>query len=388
MGGLFTAGAHIRFRASSTAIQRHLADSPVLQQTKPVRFSPRHRVLPVAEKLDIQEDKGWDAAQADAAYYPAEQAPWYSPRIDVSGRRWELPWDQDQFHAEVIVDDAAGLVYITVSRSESWLLTREATADTLLIYMSISPADPHTRTGGYTEIARQLRSEILHGELPAGGQLPAISELARRFGTTAVTARRALRWLEEQGLVRVEHGVGSFVADWSHGYDLLALPSFASERQDHAQHPETVLLGRYRGFRYAPAAEALGLEPEAEVVALARVRKLGGVPVAFQRSYLAGELADVVQQYRPTQSLYKLLRDETGRLPVAAEERLRAVPLPRDAARELDLADGALGWRSERLTHDAADLPLVYDEAFFPAERMELRITRRAGQSAVDLKIF
>lgn len=90
MGGLFTAGAHIRFRASSTAIQRHLADSPVLQQTKPVRFSPRHRVLPVAEKLDIQEDKGWDAAQADAAYYPAEQAPWYSPRIDVSGRRWEL----------------------------------------------------------------------------------------------------------------------------------------------------------------------------------------------------------------------------------------------------------------------------------------------------------
>lgn len=254
--------------------------------------------------------------------------------------------------------------------------------------MSIPRPEPNSRPTGYTEIAQQLRAAIVRGELAAGGQLPAISELARRFGTTAVTVRRALRWLEEQGLVRVEHGVGSFVADWSHGYDLLALPSFTSEMQDHAQHPETVLLGRYRGFRYAPAAEALGLVSEAEVVALARVRRLAGVPVVFQRSYLAGELADVVQKYHPARSLYELLREETGRVPVAAEERLQALPLPRDAARELSVAEGALGWRSERVTRDAAERPLVYDEAFFPAERVELRITRRAGQSALELKIL
>ena len=113
----FTAEVRVRFQASPTIIARYVEDSPALQRIKPEQFSPKHRLLPVAEKLAIEEAKGWDAAQADAAYYPAKQAPWYAPRIVTNGRRWAIPWDQDQFHGEVIIDDAAGWVYITVSRS-------------------------------------------------------------------------------------------------------------------------------------------------------------------------------------------------------------------------------------------------------------------------------
>src|SRR5438874_9375286 len=91
---------------------------------------------------------------------------------------------------------------------------------------------------GYLGIAAALRERITRGELPAGAQLPPIGELARQHATTAITARRALRALEEEGLVRVEHGVGTFVADWARGFDLL--PSFGAEMAARDLRVETI----------------------------------------------------------------------------------------------------------------------------------------------------
>ena len=113
----FSAETRIRFQASPQVIERYLADSPALRRIKPDHFSPKHRLLPVAEKLAIEDAKNGSTGEADATFQPSRQAPWYTPRIVTAGRRWEIPWDQEQFHGEVIVDDAAGLVYITVSRS-------------------------------------------------------------------------------------------------------------------------------------------------------------------------------------------------------------------------------------------------------------------------------
>src|SRR5690349_40972 len=109
--------------------------------------------------------------------------------------------------------------------------------------MSIS-LDNFEEAAGYPAIAQALRGSIVRGEMKAGEQLPPISALARCFGTTAITVRRALRLLEEQGLVRVEHGNGTFVADWSRAYDLPHLPSFSAEMAARELRVETVVRGR------------------------------------------------------------------------------------------------------------------------------------------------
>src|SRR4051794_27495868 len=126
--------------------------------------------------------------------------------------------------------------------------------------MSTSLASPSS-TNGYLAIAGSIRERILHGELPPGAQLPPISELARRHETTAVTVRRALRHLEEEGLVRVEHGVGTFAADWTRSFDLL--PSFRSEMASRALRSTTEVLGHPRETVHEPAATPLRL-PEGE----------------------------------------------------------------------------------------------------------------------------
>jgi GntR family transcriptional regulator, N-acetylglucosamine utilization regulator len=252
--------------------------------------------------------------------------------------------------------------------------------------MSISLQHGNRQRGSYQEIAAALREQITGGMLLPSTQLPAINELAREYRTTAITIRRALRMLEEQGLVRVEHGVGTFVADWSRTFDLLLLPSFAAEMAARDLRSETEIRG-CDWEAHSPAAAALGLEPGADLVRLARLRRIEGRPVAFQRSYLPQSLLEVVEAYTPDRSLYETLRDCTGRLPVAGEERLRAVSLPEDAARELEAPPGAPGWSALRTTYDGAGVPLVYDEAYFAGDRVTLRVQRRANLTLLEYEV-
>jgi DNA-binding LacI/PurR family transcriptional regulator len=63
-------------------------------------------------------------------------------------------------------------------------------------------------------ISRELMSEIALGKHSAGnGRLPSEAQLAERFNVSRPTAARALRDLQEQGIIQRRMGSGSFVCD-------------------------------------------------------------------------------------------------------------------------------------------------------------------------------
>jgi GntR family transcriptional regulator, transcriptional repressor for pyruvate dehydrogenase complex len=61
-------------------------------------------------------------------------------------------------------------------------------------------------------LARRIRAMIQSGEYTEGDRLPAILEMARRFGVGPPTMREALKKLETLGVVDVRHGSGVYVA--------------------------------------------------------------------------------------------------------------------------------------------------------------------------------
>jgi GntR family transcriptional regulator len=254
------------------------------------------------------------------------------------------------------------------------------------MYMS-TPLLDQARGTGFVPIADALATAISRGELPPGSQLPAISALARQYGTTAITVRRALRALEDRGLVRVEHGVGTFVADWIGQFEIGGLASFSAEISGQDRRLETRLLERQAGIRYPEAAVALGVSPNASLYRLARLRIVNGIPLVFQHSYVVASLGKLLDAYTPRQSLYDLLRTATRRAPFAADETLRATRLTGVLARLLEQSEGGAAWHSRRTTFDAAGSPLIYDEAWFAGDLVELHVERRAGQSRLQLRI-
>jgi GntR family transcriptional regulator len=251
--------------------------------------------------------------------------------------------------------------------------------------MSISHHSIVPDRSGFAGIAEALRSEVLRGRLAPGQQLPPISELAGRHHTTAVTVRRALRELEAEGLVRVEHGVGTFVADWGRQDDLLHLPGFAPGPAEGRL--ETQVLAA-REERDSPEARAaLGLAAGERLWALERLRRVGGTPVVYQISYVGEALREVVEGLVDGESLYARLARVVGRPPIAADETLDTLPLPVSAAKLLEVEPGTSGWRALRTTLGTAGEPLVYDDAYLPAGRVHLRVRRRAGQALLSFEL-
>jgi DNA-binding FadR family transcriptional regulator len=81
-------------------------------------------------------------------------------------------------------------------------------------------------------IFRDLRRQILRGELSAGERLPGERELAARYNTNRNTLREAVRKLEQSRLVTVRHGQGVTVADYRKSGTMELLPAYLEAAPD------------------------------------------------------------------------------------------------------------------------------------------------------------
>lgn len=64
----------------------------------------------------------------------------------------------------------------------------------------------------YEQILRQVRTQILSGELAEGAPLPSIRKLAQALQISVITTKRAYDELEREGLIDTVGGKGTFVA--------------------------------------------------------------------------------------------------------------------------------------------------------------------------------
>jgi GntR family transcriptional regulator len=75
------------------------------------------------------------------------------------------------------------------------------------IIISNSSPDPI-----YEQIARQIKNQIISGELSEGEALPSIRRLAQELQISVITTKRAYDELEREGFIDTVGGKGCFVA--------------------------------------------------------------------------------------------------------------------------------------------------------------------------------
>ncbi len=63
----------------------------------------------------------------------------------------------------------------------------------------------------YVQLAEQIRLLVRRGALSQGDPLPTVRELAVALGINANTVTRVYRDLQQEGLLRLERGLGTFV---------------------------------------------------------------------------------------------------------------------------------------------------------------------------------
>jgi len=157
----------------------------------------------------------------------------------------------------------------------------------------------------YMQIAEDIRRRIRSGQLRDGDLVPSTRQLAREWGVSVPTAAKALMTLRAEGYVRGVAGTGTIVSagTTTHhpGEDRLQ----AIEQTGRIYPPNEHAVIRSAELVPAPdaIADALGLDPGAEVIRRHRVTYRDEAPVSASTSWLPGELAGAAPRLLATERI-------------------------------------------------------------------------------------
>ncbi len=232
-----------------------------------------------------------------------------------------------------------------------------------------------TRTPVWKSIAETLADEIGRGHWRPGDKLPTEAQLAARFGVNRHTVRQGLKALAEAGTLHARRGAGVFVTAPPADYPLGLRTRFHQNLAATGRVPSREILGRITRRADPAEAEALALEPQAEVHVVEGLSLADGLPMAAFRSvFPAARFPGLPEAMARTGSVTRALAELGVADYTRASTRLSAETAPATLALRLRLAEGAAVLKSVAVNVDAGGRPVEYGTTWFAGERVTLTV--------------
>jgi GntR family transcriptional regulator len=220
-----------------------------------------------------------------------------------------------------------------------------------------------------------LRAMIENGEWPAGTQIPNEDRLGAMLGISRITLRHSLRNLEAAGLLRREHGRGTFVRAATMVAGARGLTSFTSEMHSLGMAAGTRVLSAETIPATPQIADALDLQPGEPVLRLQRLRLGNGAPIGIQTVHLPAALFPGLEaEAMGLVSLYETLKARYQIVPARAHEVYRVGTVSAAAAPLIELAEGTPAFIVERIAWSSRG-PFEFTISTMRADRYEIRST-------------
>lgn len=222
---------------------------------------------------------------------------------------------------------------------------------------------------------------VQQGSYSAGDRLPSEEQLAAQLGVSRPTIREALRQLEEERLVVCRHGVGRFVApnpDSLVHEEITRLLSVTEMARQLGIAIETHVLALNEEGADERIAAHLGLQPEAPILRLERVRRSSGAPVIYSIDVLPRALApDPLETTAFAGSLLALMEDQWGTVVAYSRATFSAVMLDPTLSRMIGAPDGMPWVFMEHVNYDAGDRPVLYSRDYYRGDIYQFHVLRR-----------
>lgn len=211
----------------------------------------------------------------------------------------------------------------------------------------------------YRQIKSLITQSLVSGEWRPGEPIPSEIELASRYSVSQGTVRKAVTELADENLLIRYQGKGTFVAshaDERGKFPFLRITPDRGELQD--------LSGELMDFRRmradAASAKLLRLAAGASVFLIRRVLLLSGTKICFEEVRLPaarykGLSAAVIEEHECM--LYSMYESGFGIRILHADEQLKAVTAPTEAAAALDLPEGTPVLQIERVAYTYEEDP-------------------------------
>lgn len=196
------------------------------------------------------------------------------------------------------------------------------------------------RTLPYEAVKASLRERIAAGGWQPGVRLPSERELVQQFGCARMTVHRALRELEDEGLIERRQGSGSYVAQLHPISNLLQVRDIHEEIAERGHAHSTRVCSVLREKAGADIAAAMRLKRGAPIVHVRLVHLENGLPIQLEDRHVNPALAPDLLDRDFTQVTPSHVLFEHAPL-TEAEQVVEAVLADAEQARLLEVAPGS-----------------------------------------------
>jgi GntR family transcriptional regulator len=217
----------------------------------------------------------------------------------------------------------------------------------------------------YIQLANNIRTHIVTGAIATGDALPSERDLCDIMGTSRVTIRKAIDKLITEGLLFRKQGSGTFVSPRIEAPGSY-LSGFSEDAEARGAKADAIWMMKTLAAPTEEEAIFLELKPDEKVARLGRVRLSGGEPLAIEHAIVPAHLLPDLDKLGD--SLYEALNIR-GNRPVTGTQKIRASFATPTEAGLLSIAQNAEILRVERLTRNAAGLPVEFTRSAYRGDR-------------------
>lgn len=165
----------------------------------------------------------------------------------------------------------------------------------------------------YVQIANDLRQKIQQGVYRAGDKLPSQKQLGAQFGVNRHTVRQAFDLLKDEGLLRIDRGLGAFIADAPIQYPIGKRVRYNESLQAQGRASEYKLLQTLEKPADEKIAHYLALEIGKPVAQVDLLGLADNRPLIVSTSYFPlWRFPELLQHFQQARSISRLMKDVYG----------------------------------------------------------------------------
>ena len=215
----------------------------------------------------------------------------------------------------------------------------------------------------YIQISEFLAREIAAGRLISGTRLAPERQMAKDFKTSVITLRKALKRLDDLGLLRRIHGSGNYVKQNNVTGSVYAM--FRLELIEGGGLPRASILD-FKVIEKPKDLIPFGQSNQA--TRIRRLRYLNDVVIALEEIWIDKSVGDV-RLKNISESLYKYYAEQLGLWISKVEDSVSIEKVPKWAPEAFSLDKGTLTGFVERLSWGQFKYPVEYSRTWFDTSR-------------------
>lgn len=211
-------------------------------------------------------------------------------------------------------------------------------------------------------------------------KLPSENKLAAQLGVSRNTVREALKILENQGLVILRHGIGTFVTSYNSSdsirYNIAQLDSTTKILAEHGYAPGTKSVSYDIRKANERISKDLGGDSPMDVFYIERVRTADNLPIVFVEDYIPYQ-DGMMEKFEENgnASLFRFIDKFT---PVSFSScSIHAVLSDERLMNKLCLKEPKALLLLQQMHYSAQGVPVFYSDSYFLTDRLEFNIIRR-----------